>query len=125
MRNILSKTDLLFLDGLRLFNEKKFYDAHEVWEELWSEYKVPDSLFVQALIQLSVGFYHMECMNINGARGLFKKTLPKLDKYLPEQRGLNIELVSKNSRKIYKYLRSIDSLSYIDDKLYFTIDYVK
>ena len=121
----MSKTDLLFLDGLRLFNEKKFYDAHEVWEELWSEYKVPDSLFVQALIQLSVGFYHMECMNINGARGLFKKTLPKLDKYLPEQRGLNIELVSKNSRKIYKYLRSIDSLSYIDDKLYFTIDYVK
>ena len=30
--------DILFLKGLKSFNESDFYDAHEYWEELWSDY---------------------------------------------------------------------------------------
>ena len=27
----------LFQDGLNCFNKGRFYDAHEFWEDLWSE----------------------------------------------------------------------------------------
>ena len=125
LRNILHSTDTLFSNGLKLFNSREFYKAHDVWEELWSDYKLPDSLFVQALIQLAVGFYHMECRNLNGARGLFKKTIPKLAKFVPEQRGLDIASVLYMTEKNYKYLRSIDVIKDINDELYFRIDDAK
>ena len=39
----------LFLDGIDLYNQKQFYEAHEIWEELWTEYRQVDDKFIQAL----------------------------------------------------------------------------
>ena len=38
--------DILFQKGIQAFNKKKFYDAHEYWEELWLEYKLDDAKFI-------------------------------------------------------------------------------
>ena len=64
----------LFLSGLKTFNEENFFDAHEIWEELWSEYYLKDRDFIQGLIQLAVCFVHLQNENINGARSLLKKS---------------------------------------------------
>ena len=53
----------LFINGIRLFNNKEFYDAHEFWEKLWLEYHLPDKKFIQALIQLTVAYYHLSTGN--------------------------------------------------------------
>ena len=45
----------LFMKGIDSFNRHSFYDAHEFWEDLWSDYRLPDAKFIQALIQLAVG----------------------------------------------------------------------
>ena len=29
----------LYLDGIRHFNACDYYESHEVWEELWTEYR--------------------------------------------------------------------------------------
>ena len=55
----------LFISGLNAFNANKFYDAHEYWEDLWSDYRLKDPKFIQALIQLSVGYFHISNLNIN------------------------------------------------------------
>ena len=49
----------LFVKGIVLFNEKKFYNAHESCEKLWSEYRLKDEMFIQGLIQLAVAFFHI------------------------------------------------------------------
>ena len=69
LRNILQNNikEKLFVDGIALFNEKKFYDAHEIWEELWSEDRLKDDLFIQGLIQLSVAFFHITNLNLKGS----------------------------------------------------------
>ena len=51
--------DILFLKGLKSFNESDFYDAHEYWEELWSDYILSDRKFIQGLIQLAVAYFHI------------------------------------------------------------------
>ena len=56
---MINKEDLLFQQGVQAFNERKFYDAHEYWEELWLEYKLDDAKFIQGLIQLSVSYFHL------------------------------------------------------------------
>ena len=53
----------LFEKGLKAYNEREFYDAHEYWEDLWSDYVLPDAKFIQALIQLSVGYFHITNSN--------------------------------------------------------------
>ena len=80
----------LFNKGLDAFEDHNFYDAHEHWEDLWSDFRLKDAKFIQALIQLSVGYFHITNLNINGARGLLNKCKPKFELYLPESRGINV-----------------------------------
>ena len=81
----------LFLSGIRAFNEKQFYDAHEYWEELWIDYNLSDALFIQGLIQLAVAYFHITNSNLKGAKSMLNKCLPKLKEYLPYHKGLDIE----------------------------------
>ena len=53
----------LFLNGVKAFNKKKYYDAHEYWEELWIDYQLDDAKFIQGLIQMSVGYFHITNLN--------------------------------------------------------------
>ena len=73
------ESDQLFYKGVNTFNNGQFYDAHEILEELWSEYKLHDRIFIQGLIQVSVAFYHLQNNNLNGTKSMLKKALKKID----------------------------------------------
>ena len=49
----------LFNDGIAYYNANEFFEAHESWEDLWSDYYLEDRKFVQGLIQLAVSFVHL------------------------------------------------------------------
>ena len=100
----------LFEKGLKAYNNKKFYDAHEHWEDLWSDYVLHDAKFIQALIQLSVGYFHVTNSNRNGAQGLLKKCIPKFEMYLPKKRGLDIEKILIQVNASLENLRLIDNI---------------
>jgi len=87
------KKEKLFTSGLNLFNDKKFYDAHEYWEELWLEYYLEDKKFIQGLIQMTVGYYHLTTGNIRGARSLLNKSLDKMKMFSPFNRGIDIDQI--------------------------------
>ena len=53
-----SEYDPLYLAGVVKFNECDYYECHEVWEELWTEYRGPSRKFYQGLIQAAVAFYN-------------------------------------------------------------------
>ena len=105
----------LFVDGITLFNEKKFYDAHETWEELWSEYRLKDDLFIQGLIQLSVAFFHITNLNLKGSSNLFKKCLPKLKKFPINHRNINVSeiiICAENSEKKVNSIKKVDEFDW-------------
>ncbi len=87
----MDETDELFSAGVTAFNECRFYEAHEFWESLWSDYKLPDAKLVQGLIQLSVAYFHITNHNLKGARSLMKKCLPKLEVAMDTERIVNME----------------------------------
>jgi hypothetical protein len=51
-----------YLEGVRLFNAGRYYDAHEVLEEIWRTCakESPERLFYQALIQIAAACLHRE-----------------------------------------------------------------
>ncbi len=50
--------DARYLGGVRFFNEGDFFEAHEVWEDLWLNTAGPERRFYQGLIQAAVALYH-------------------------------------------------------------------
>ena len=85
------KKEELFFAGLLAYEEKDFFEAHELWEELWSEYYLDDKTFIQGLIQLAVSFVHLGNGNLNGAKSLMKKSADKFSSYSGLHRGINID----------------------------------
>ena len=109
--------DKLFLKGLDSFNSSNFYDAHEYWEELWSKYYLKDAKFIQALIQLSVGYFHITNNNKNGALGLLKKCKPKFETYQPSCRGIDVMNILRCVDKSLKCLNDIEEMKNFNWKL--------
>ena len=82
--------DPLYLAGIEKFNECDYYESHEVWEELWTEYRGPSRKFYQGLIQAAVALYHFGNGNIRGARKLHLRVHGYLEPYAPKHLGLDI-----------------------------------
>jgi len=59
--------------GIRLFNAREFYDAHEVWEDVWRESHGMEKRFLQGLIQAAVALHHHSTGNLVGACSLMAR----------------------------------------------------
>ena len=46
--------DPLYLKGIEFFNACDYFEAHEAWEELWTDYRGELRRFYQGLIQVAV-----------------------------------------------------------------------
>ncbi len=67
-----SAHDPRYLQGIKHFNAREFYDAHEIWEELWHTLQGPEADFVQGLIQFATALHHFEARNLKGTRILYQ-----------------------------------------------------
>ena len=76
--------------GITEFNRGYYFEAHDVLEDLWMGTVGEDRLFLQGLIQVSVGFYHLFNRNFIGAVSQFNKGLSKLENYFPHHRGVEL-----------------------------------
>jgi predicted metal-dependent hydrolase len=83
--------DPLYLKGIEYFNECEFFEAHEVWEELWTEYRGPLRQFYQGLIQAAVALHHFGNGNIRGARKVYASSTNYLQAYRPACMGLDLD----------------------------------
>jgi uncharacterized protein len=68
-----------YLHGIELFNESKYYEAHEVWEEIWLRSVGDERLFYQGLIQAAAALLHHDKGNIRGVQIVLPKALSKLE----------------------------------------------
>ena len=109
-----NEINTLFQAGLKLFNDKNFYDAHEKWEDLWSDYYLKDRLFIQGLIQLSVSFVHLKNNNMNGAKSLLNKCKQKFEGF-DIQRGIDVKKLLISIQKVqdnYDHINSSDDFNW-------------
>jgi hypothetical protein len=66
--------DPRYLAGILLFNAGDFFEAHEVWEDLWADSHGAERRFYQGLIQAAVGLCHFGNGNLNGALKLYRSS---------------------------------------------------
>src|SRR5262249_21396087 len=63
-----------YLAGVLLFNAQDYFEAHEVWEDLWAESHGQERKFYQGLIQAAVGLCHFGNGNLGGAAKLYRSS---------------------------------------------------
>lgn len=91
--------DVLYRKGIEHFNNKEFFECHEVLEELWFKEEGESKLFYQGLIQVAVAFHHYENENYRGASKLLQSGIAKLRNYPPEYKGIDLnELLAELER---------------------------
>lgn len=76
--------------GLAHFNSRKFFEAHEIWEEIWLIEPEPEKTFLQGLIQLAAAFHHYCRENPAGTESLLASGIVKLTRFPANHRGLAI-----------------------------------
>ncbi len=81
--------DLRYLAGIVLFNRADYFEAHEVWEDLWMETSGPEKKFFQGLIQAAVGLCHFCNGNLRGARKLYQSSRDYMLRYGEHFLGLD------------------------------------
>ena len=77
-----------FEQGIDLFNEGRFFECHEAWEEIWKRSDGEAKLFYQGLIQAAVAILHAQRGNLQGARSLHQKAREKLDPLADDHMGI-------------------------------------
>ena len=83
---------LRFSEGIIKFNNRDFYDCHDILEDVWFDVRGSSRRFYQGLIHLAVGFYHiLEKDNPKGALSQLNKGITKLSNYLPEFQGVELK----------------------------------
>jgi len=107
--------DPRYLEGIEHFNVCDFFEAHEVWEELWADYRGPDRKFYQGLIQVAVCLHHFGNGNTRGAKKLYLSSIGYLQEYRPHRLGLDLEKLLREFEACLKpVMESPDEFPKID-----------
>jgi len=79
-----------YLEGIDLFNQHSFFEAHEVLEDVWRIAPEPERRFLQGLIQVAVALHHHSRGNAVGCRSLLERARRNLSLYPDEHGGLDL-----------------------------------
>ena len=72
------------LDAVRLFNERAYYECHDVLEEEWADARGVRREVLKALVKLAAGMYHLQTSGYRGAGSLLSSGLAALAALPPE-----------------------------------------
>lgn len=80
----------LFHEGVALFNDGQWFEAHEAWEDIWHLASGPKKRFYQGLIQCAVTLEHARRGNPRGVRSVWATCVPKFNGLNEVYLGINI-----------------------------------
>ena len=87
--------------GIELFNERKFFEAHQAWEPLWLCAEEPrDKQFLQGLIMAAGAFLHYMKRECTGASMLLEKS----------RKALEVGAGTHTEIRLDDFLQALDSL---------------
>jgi predicted metal-dependent hydrolase len=101
--------DPRYLAGIVLFNRGDFFEAHEVWEDLWMDTAGEDKRFFQSLIQAAVGLLHFCNGNVRGAAKLYRSSKDYMGRYDSPHLGLDIAGFWTNMERCFAELLASDN----------------
>jgi len=92
--------------GVEHFNERRFFEAHETWEEIWLKSPEPEKTFLQGIIQIAAAFHHYSRGNTRGTCNLLEAGLRRLERFPAAHDQVELETLRVEARAWADGLRS-------------------
>jgi predicted metal-dependent hydrolase len=102
--------DARYLAGILFFNAREFFEAHEVWEDLWADTQGSDHRFYRGLIQAAVGLYHFNNGNTRGAVKLYHSSRAYMQPYPSPHLGLDVTAFWEQMRTCFSTILEGDTV---------------
>jgi uncharacterized protein len=96
------------LEGIRLFNARRYFEAHEALEAVWLRATGDRKTFLHGLIQMAAAFHHQARGNTAGFRSLLEKGCSKLQPFESEFEGVDLASLK---RQLHSWQEHPPSLS--------------
>ena len=87
----------LVLRGIEEFNRGEFFECHEYLEEAWMQEPRRVRFLYQGILQVGVGFYHLQNGNWRGATGVLRNGIERLREFEPETLGIDVARLVRES----------------------------
>jgi uncharacterized protein len=97
----------LVLEGIEEFNRGEFFECHEYLEEAWMQESGRLRYLYQGILQVGVGFYHLENGNWRGATGLLRNGTIRLKEFEPVTLGVDVAKLVRESERCLQELESL------------------
>ena len=100
----------LYYDGIELFNAHEFFEAHEVWEDVWRQASGTKYEFYQGMIQCAVALEHYRRSNPRGVVSLYD-SYRKHMRHVPDMfMGLDVRAFLDQMREALRPVIEADPL---------------
>jgi len=88
------------IEGMYLFNLRKFFEAHEELEIAWNEEKSKVRDLYRGILQIAVTYLHITRGNYDGAIKVYKRSQRWLDGWNDVCRGINLKQFQADARNV-------------------------
>ena len=100
-----------FLIALNLFNNHKWYEAHDAFEEIWNSVDGDERQVIQGILQVSVSQFHLSKGNLNGATILLGEGLGRIKTRTKINLGIDLESFCRCLEDLLEKLQSKEMLN--------------
>ena len=97
----------LALRGIDEFNRGEFYECHEYLEEAWMQEPRRVRFLYQGILQVGIGFYHLQNGNWRGATGVLRNGIERLREFEPETLGIDVARLVRESEACLEELEEL------------------
>lgn len=94
-------------EGIELFNERRYFEAHEVIEHEWHAERGPIRRLYQGILQIGVGFYHALNGNHKGAVLLLTDGIEKTSDFVPATLGVDTGRLVEEAQRCLDVIREL------------------
>lgn len=92
--------------GIRLFNEGKYYPAHDHLELAWRDTPGEEGLLYKAVLQIGIAYYHIRRGNTRGALKMFRRARRNLARLPEDLLGIDLIQLQQDADRIEKQTRA-------------------
>ena len=93
-------------EAIDLFNNQKWYEAHDAFEDIWNDLVGDERQIVQGILQVSVSQFHLNKGNLNGAMILLGEGLGRIRNRVSEDIGIDLLLLCSNLESLLHKLHT-------------------
>ncbi len=90
-----------FIKGIDLFNQGKFFEAHEELEKIWLKDTSELRDFYKGIIQAAVALHHLKRRNLSGAASLVDSSVAYLEKYDSKTLDVDVQAFIKDVKHCF------------------------